>query len=273
MALDVVHNRLSQRGLGEFCLEVHSYKKNKKDVIQDLGKALSARKGELSQDSTQKKKELLQLRSELNCYVKELHTPRFGIQLSLFRTLGELGKVYESPNIKFSLSNIETIDVEQHQKHISTIREIVSYDSVIRNYDTHPWKGFSKRTSTIQDREDIVDKFERAVEVFSYQISTTQNIAKGVNIRLPETLQQYFDILRVVTVFRPSIFEEEFIDLTDRFIEKYGSATRFLRPLYWKDVSVLSDINWEGKKLPLDKTSRILKIKVIPNVKTTKREK
>jgi very-short-patch-repair endonuclease len=260
VALDVVHNRLSQRGLGEFCLEVHSYKKNKKDVIQDLGKALDARKGEVAQDSTQKKNELSRLRGELNGFVKELHTPRFGMQLSLFRVLGELGKVHESPNIKFALGNIETIDVEKHQKHLSIIREIVSYASLISDFDTHPWKGFSRESSTIQEREEIAEKFEQLVEVLSSQLSTIQEIAIGVKVRLPETLSQLFDILSIVTVFKPVIFGEEFIDLIDRFLENYGSVTRFFRPQYWKDVSLLAELNWEEEKLPLDRISRIFTI-------------
>ncbi|VAW30383.1 DNA helicase related protein [hydrothermal vent metagenome] len=260
VALDVVHNRLSQHGLGEFCLEIHSYKKNKKDVIQDLGKSLSARKGEAVQNSTQKKNELSRLRRELNDFVKELHTPRFGMKLSLFRVLGELGKVYESPNIKFSLGNIKTINTEQYQKHLSLIREIASYDLLISDFGDHPWKGFNRGSSTIQEREEISEKFEKIARILSSQIAATQDIAKGINIESPEKLRQHFDILRIVTVFKPLIFGDEFIDLTDRFLEKYDSIIRFLKPQYWKDISLLTKINWREEKLHLDKISRILMV-------------
>ena len=260
VALDVVHNRLSQRGLGEFCLEVHSYKKNKKDVIQDLGKSLSSRRGEVVQDATQKKNELSRLRGELNEFVKELHTPRFGMQLSLFRVLGELGKVYESPNIKFSLENVETIDTEAHQKRLSIIREIVSYDALVSAFDVHPWKGFSRESSTIQEREEVAEKFDRLGEVLSSQIPTVEGIATGVRVKAPETLQQLANFLEIIAAYKPAIFGEDFIELTDRFLEKYRSVTRFLRPQYWKDISLLVSIGWDEEKLSLGEIVRILEL-------------
>ena len=260
VALDVVHNRLSQRGLGEFCLEIHSHKKNKKDIIQDLGKALSTRKGEVSSDSSQKKKELVDIRNELNTYVRELHKPRFDMKMSLFRVLGELSKVYESPNIKFSLRNIENIDSEIHQNHISTIREITSYAEVIVAYESHPWKGFSKKSSSIQDREEIGESFDQLTEILSSQLSIIEKVTEEGNIGLPETLKQYFNILRVITVYQPSIFGDDFVGLVNRFLEKYGSFTRFFMPQYWKDKSILSNIQWDDKKLSLEKIVKIIKL-------------
>src|SRR5215813_3341928 len=41
-ALEVVHNRLVQAGLGEACLELHSTKANKRTVMKELAAALDA---------------------------------------------------------------------------------------------------------------------------------------------------------------------------------------------------------------------------------------
>ena len=41
-ALEVVHNRLVQASLGEFCLELHSTKANKRAVMKELAAALDA---------------------------------------------------------------------------------------------------------------------------------------------------------------------------------------------------------------------------------------
>src|SRR5947209_7521209 len=40
-ALDVVKRRLDKRGLGDFCLECHSHKANKKQVIDELGRCVN----------------------------------------------------------------------------------------------------------------------------------------------------------------------------------------------------------------------------------------
>ena len=39
-ALNVVHHRLSQIGLEPFCLELHSHKSGKAEVLKQFGKAM-----------------------------------------------------------------------------------------------------------------------------------------------------------------------------------------------------------------------------------------
>ena len=40
-ALEVVKRRLDKAGVGDFCLELHSHKANKKHIIDELGKSLT----------------------------------------------------------------------------------------------------------------------------------------------------------------------------------------------------------------------------------------
>ena len=75
-ALEVVYRRLREHGLGEFCLELHSNKARKQDVIRQLGEAWQAR-GELSEAEWQRETQRLRvLRDGLNQLVKALHEQR-----------------------------------------------------------------------------------------------------------------------------------------------------------------------------------------------------
>ena len=47
-ALNVVYDKLKQAGLAEFCLQLHSHKANKKDVIADICHTLRAGKSTVS---------------------------------------------------------------------------------------------------------------------------------------------------------------------------------------------------------------------------------
>jgi hypothetical protein len=40
-ALEVVHRRLTEDGLGDFCLDLHSHKAHKKAVIDELARTLA----------------------------------------------------------------------------------------------------------------------------------------------------------------------------------------------------------------------------------------
>jgi hypothetical protein len=75
-ALNVVRNRLEQCGLGPFCLELHSNKSHKLEVIQQMGRALNQVAGRSSEDWLREAGRLAELRHELNAYVRALHTPR-----------------------------------------------------------------------------------------------------------------------------------------------------------------------------------------------------
>lgn len=72
-ALEVVHRRLESIGLGPFCLELHSSKAKKSEVLQQLGKSLDVAGGKTAQDWLREAERLAQLRAELNALVDALH--------------------------------------------------------------------------------------------------------------------------------------------------------------------------------------------------------
>ena len=72
-ALDVVHKRLSQIGLKPFCLELHSNKSGKADVLAQFDEVLRLAEGSSPADWENTVKNLDSLRGELDDYVEELH--------------------------------------------------------------------------------------------------------------------------------------------------------------------------------------------------------
>ena len=67
-ALEVVHRRLSQAGLADFCLTLHSHKANKKEVLEQLRSTfdLTSKKADLSNEAYQRLQMLQSDRNELN---------------------------------------------------------------------------------------------------------------------------------------------------------------------------------------------------------------
>ncbi|WP_353507257.1 DUF4011 domain-containing protein [Variovorax sp. J22G40] len=72
-ALSVVHRRLEAIGLGPFCLELHSSKSKKSEVLQQLGIALDVAGQRTTEDWSREAERLAQLRQELNGLVDALH--------------------------------------------------------------------------------------------------------------------------------------------------------------------------------------------------------
>ena len=72
-ALEVVHRRLVAIKLGPFCLELHSSKTSKSEVLQQLGQALDVVGQRTAEDWAREAERLAQLRQELNALVDSLH--------------------------------------------------------------------------------------------------------------------------------------------------------------------------------------------------------
>lgn len=72
-ALDVVHRRLREDGLEPFCLELHSNKSGKADVLTQFDRSLKLTPDTDKTDWDQRTAELERLRSALNTYTRTLH--------------------------------------------------------------------------------------------------------------------------------------------------------------------------------------------------------
>lgn len=114
-ALDVVHRRLKERGLGEFCLELHSNKARKLDVLKQLGEAWEAR-GELSESDWQDRARRLRLlRDQLNQVVRALHA-RHRNGLTIRRALALAAGKTHVPQVDLAWPDLEQHGSEDYQK-------------------------------------------------------------------------------------------------------------------------------------------------------------
>src|SRR5205807_2633542 len=96
-ALEVVYNRLRHVGLGNFCLELHSHKANKRAVVAELRRCLEERHEAGPADEDFHK--LSQRRDQLNRYVEALHRPRPPWYKSVRWALAELVRREAVPGI------------------------------------------------------------------------------------------------------------------------------------------------------------------------------
>ncbi|MGS0740260.1 DUF4011 domain-containing protein [Glaciimonas sp. GG7] len=74
-ALDVVQRRLNAIGLGPFCLQLHSAKAKKSEVLEQLRTAMNVAHHSTADDWQREAARLAVLRSDLNALVQALHRP------------------------------------------------------------------------------------------------------------------------------------------------------------------------------------------------------
>ncbi|WP_416425063.1 DUF3320 domain-containing protein [Pseudomonas sp. App30] len=94
-ALEVVYRRLAEKGLGEFCLELHSSKASKVEVLKQLDRAWDVRDTLTAEEWAREAGRLQVLRSRLNQVVEVLHR-RHANGLSLHQAIGRVVRDHNS---------------------------------------------------------------------------------------------------------------------------------------------------------------------------------
>lgn len=117
-ALDVVYRRLREVGLGEFCLELHSNKTRKLDVLAQLQKSWESR-SEDAADWAAKAQQLSRVREQLSTYVERLHH-RHPNGLTVYRAIGNVVGGEGIPDLRFSWPSPR----EHDEAALAALREI-----------------------------------------------------------------------------------------------------------------------------------------------------
>lgn len=99
-ALDVVYRRLREVGLGEFCLEVHSNKSRKLDVLSQLQKSWDSQGDVDAAGWLAKAQQLSRVREQLSTYVERLHR-RYENGLTVYRAIGTVVDGEDLPTLHF----------------------------------------------------------------------------------------------------------------------------------------------------------------------------
>lgn len=99
-ALDVVYRRMRAIGLGNFCLELHSNKARKAEVLEQLRKSWEAQ-GECDPEEWKREADRLgQIRESLNNYVSRLHHRHYN-GLTVFTAIGQVVSGKDIPDLHF----------------------------------------------------------------------------------------------------------------------------------------------------------------------------
>jgi hypothetical protein len=129
-ALEVVYRRLQKEGLGQFCLEIHSSKAKKADVLQALGAAWGNRETNGAGTWDAEATRLKGLRDRLNLYVERLHQVRLN-GMTVHHAVGNVVAGHAVQRVDFQWADPSTHDRARLEGFRSTISKLEVHSAAL----------------------------------------------------------------------------------------------------------------------------------------------
>lgn len=153
-ALEVVQRRLAQAGLGDFCLELHSSKASKREVVASLASAWK-HASEGAAVACGRPPELGEVRAYLQAYARALGQPVGRAGLPAHRVLGEAARLGMVPEVRFDLGALADPDGPTLQRVQAALREAAEVRRVVAPVGAHPWRGAGRTTLGVATLEEV----------------------------------------------------------------------------------------------------------------------
>lgn len=206
-ALDVVYRRLTAAGLNDFCLVLHSYKANKKAILEQLEAVLNLakNKAQLSDDAYLKLDTLERDREKLNQYAAQLFEKVEPLGKSIYEVNGILANLNEYADVIFPIANIDKADWNQYSRYIYVLNEFInSIGKMSEDYTANPWHGANVQSVSNELRHDIGATLPSLCsKLKEYQIKI-QKMYQELSLNLRITYAEIEDILEVLSVAKDS---------------------------------------------------------------------
>jgi hypothetical protein len=128
---------LDDRGLGEYCLELHDHNQGRQEVVEELSRCLtSVPSAEIRPSDGE---ELERVRADIDGYVAALHQSRDGVGMSFYELLCELTNLREAPDVPLTFPNLERMGRRDLEPLERLVRDIERYAPLLGHTEDHPW--------------------------------------------------------------------------------------------------------------------------------------
>lgn len=224
-ALEVVKKRLEVVGLGDFCLELHSRKANKKRVIEELADSLT-KSQQLDHKHDQDLLKLEHLKEELDIYAREVGTPFGALGMSPYEAMGIVASMPEILDLEFILKEADQWDEKRVLHGYELLDKLSTNLSHINNPMLHPWCGSRLTTEfSYQDKIKIKEAINSVYEANKKLQNNVQQLSEASCFKKPDTYRGI----------------EAILDGTSVLVALPCTVIELLKNTNWGDLSAKTD--------------------------------
>jgi len=254
-ALEVVQKRLAAAGLKGFCLVLNSCNAKRRDVLNQLEESmkLAQNKAVLSNAASLKLSRLMQQRTLLNDYPKELHTVVEPIGETIYYIIGKIASLNNAPDISFNLQNPETVTscgLAERNRFLEDYSRIVAKKGYQKN---NPWYGSTIKIITNQFRLQFAAEAENVINSIDSVILSQNNTGcfsvENLCYYDYRNCADYIELKKILKIehelieqkYTEKIFNLNGEELYKRCCNQYRSIFRYFYYKFWKDRNYIID--------------------------------
>jgi very-short-patch-repair endonuclease len=259
-ALEVVFKRLREARLGDFCLELHSHKANKREVIKELNRSLEELVVPKKLISKIEFQRLLQLREKLNNYVIALHRIREPLGESVFNVLGKLVGIKSVPFVPVGIRNIDGLTLGRILELEELVLQLKNVWRVAIEGKNFPWYGCKESRFTLEVRSELSSLLERLISSVDQLKFISLQYATAIGLNTPSRFSEVDWLVKIANLLTqcPGVDQNWLIDADLDSLLNIAKHYQSLCASYRETENTLKEkYNEEFFKLPVDITSQI----------------
>ena len=213
-ALSVVYDKLKQAGLAEFCLQLHSHKANKKDVIADICHTLHTEKSAVSSKADAEIAIKEKAQHQLDAYATELHKTRPIIEKSLYELYESYAALRSMPDIEYPVPQLASKGEVYLTETSSLLGQYVDYvPSIGYDFRKNPWCGYINQDTSYQAKTAVKNNLSAVLEFLQALIPVQREISEKYGIQCMSIEDAYnwnafFGFAATSEVFKPSLLNQ-----------------------------------------------------------------
>ncbi len=199
-ALEVVKQNLDKIGVGDACLELHSNKTNKRELLQELQRTLDLNKPK-ARDLQSAQTLLQHERDRLNSYCEAVNTQvgetgirpqqAYGYRLTLESRLPE-GVRYPPMNIA-GLSKWTPVEFEQRS---GLVAQLQAWVAELGSPKDHPLYGISHTSLGLSTQDQIARALDETLKSHQTLCHVRNQLASSFDLPLPTSLEECRRLVR-----------------------------------------------------------------------------
>lgn len=219
-ALNVVYDRLRKLGLERACLELHSHKANKSEIIRQLEKSLHYHHTDVTADWEREALQIETLRNQLNGYVEALHKRRSTGE-TVFQATSRLIGLRGVQGVRLHWASPDSIDAD----YLAGLRDLVgklsTAGAAVGEVIQHPWAAVRKGEWTPIWEQEVRTALSRLFEKIVFLENCTKKVSELLSFH-----EDGWSFAQLNLIY----------ELTEVLLESHAPPMVFLVQPDWEDI-------------------------------------